>query len=84
MFIFTDRSRLHDFHLVADTRRIVFIMGLESGQPSRHFSVQWMRHQPRHGNDHGFVHVVADHSSIRYAPSFVVIAHHSPYLKELF
>jgi hypothetical protein len=68
MLVLTDRSRFDHAHTVADLAGVILVMGLEFGDPSKHFPIEWVNNRTLDFDNHGLIHLIADHTSDPLAP----------------
>jgi hypothetical protein len=62
MLIFADRSGLDHAHTVTDFAGVILIVRLEFCHPSKHFPIERVNHRTLDFDDHGLVHLIADHT----------------------
>jgi hypothetical protein len=68
MLIFTDGPGLDHAHAVAYFAGIILIVRLECCHSSKHFPVEWVNHRTLDFDDHGLIHLIADHTPNPFTP----------------
>jgi hypothetical protein len=68
MLIFTDRSRLDHAHTVTDHAGVILIVGFEFRNPSKHLPIERVNNRTLNLDDHGLIHLIADHTSNPFTP----------------
>src|ERR1700759_3291595 len=59
-----ERAGLHQQHTVADATLVGLVVGLEPGRPAQDLAVERVLDPVLDGDDHGLVHLVADHQAL--------------------
>src|SRR5436853_4777600 len=75
VLLFADRPRLDQLDPVTHLTEILLIVRFQLGHPTHELSIERMRDEPVHRNDHGLVHLVTDDVS-EPLPSLLHVTSH--------
>jgi hypothetical protein len=68
VLILTYRPRLDHAHTVANLAGVILIVSLEFRHPTKHLPIERVNNRTLNFDDHGLVHLIADHTPNPFTP----------------